>query len=264
MRNKLLLRGALLLTVLLVLSGCGGADEAASIWDEIQESGVLVVGTSADYPPWEYIDEEGEFAGFDMDMVRLIGEHHGLDVEITDISFEVLVASVKEGKIHLAAACMSDTPERAEQVDFSDPYWTIVSSPVVATDSDFQIDDIEDILSLRVGVQTGTTDELWLSDNVEEGKMDDDNLFRYERNDQAIMDLVAGRLDAVLLEAIVGNSFSRTMDIQVVSSAYIEWPSIALALPKGEDEFMSAINEAIKELQDSGALDQLAEKHFTE
>lgn len=264
MKEKITIWGVLLLFLLLVLSGCGSTDDSGSLWDEVQESGVLVVGTSADYPPWEYVDEAGEFAGFDMDMVRLIGEFHGLEVEITDISFEVLVASVKEGKVHIGAACMSNTPERAEQVDFSDPYWTVVSAPVIAADSDLEINDIEDILSLRVGVQTGTADELWLYENVEEGKMDEANLFRYERNDQAIMDLVAGRLDAVLLEEIVGNNFSGTMDVKVASAAIIEWPPVAIAVPKGEDELLNAINEAIKALQDEGALEQLAEKYLSE
>lgn len=251
---------AVILCLMLGLAGC--ADSGASLWEQIQADGVLRVGTSADYPPWEYVDENGEFTGFDMDLAKNIGEHMGLTVEVIDIDFSALVAAVKEGKLHMGIGCMNATADRLKEVDFSEPYWHIISTPVIARDSDLVIEKMEDILTLKVGVQPGTTEEEWLLDQVESGKMEEENIFRYERYDQAMMDLVAGRLDAVLIEAITGKNYSKTMKIKTTIEEDISFYSVAIAIPKGEKELMEAINKAIAELEDQGLIEELAEKHF--
>ena len=254
----------LFLSVILIIgvTGCDSPGEDAGVWDEIQETGVLKVGTSADYPPWEYVDEAGEFVGYDMDLIRLIGDHMGVEVEITDISFEALIAAVKEGRIHAAIACMNATPERKEQVAFSDPYWSITSTPVISTDAEFTIDSIEDVFGLVIGVQTGTTEEEWLNEQVEAGNIDEGDLFRYERNDQAMMDLVAGRLDAVFIDASVGKSFSRTMDVQTTVEEDLSGYPLGIALVEGDAELLAAVNAAIADLIEQGVMEELAEQHL--
>ena len=118
--KKLVFVVLLLIVALLALSGCtavqpagqsGAAAESGKL-AQIKAAGKIVVGTSADYPPYESIDADGNFVGFDMDLIRAVGEKLGVEVEIQDMPFDSLIASVQEGKIDAVIAAMQATAER--------------------------------------------------------------------------------------------------------------------------------------------------------
>ncbi|MGE5483816.1 MAG: ABC transporter substrate-binding protein [Ignavibacteriales bacterium] len=252
----------LLLLVCLALTAMAGCSKKDSHLATIKQRGTLIVGTSPDYPPWEYMDDKNQYAGFDMDLARMIAEKLGVKLEVRDLSFDALVTAVKEKKIDVAIACMNADPKRAEEVDFSDAYWHIKSGPLVAKDSTLNFAKVADCVKYRVGVQTGTTEENWLNEQVKQGKMKEDQVSHFERNEQAIADLVAGRLDAVLIEEITGREFAKANPVRMTVAEDISGSPTAIAIPKGSDDLKEAINKALKEFKDKGVIDELAKKHL--
>lgn len=126
----------------------------------------LVVGTSADYEPFEYLDEAGGFTGFDVELMEEIGDRLGMEIEWQDIAFDGLIGSLQTDKIDAIIAAMSATPEREEQVDFTDPYFIGADAIIVAEGSAITINKNEDLAGLKVGVQTGTIQESWIDENI--------------------------------------------------------------------------------------------------
>jgi polar amino acid transport system substrate-binding protein len=228
----------------------------------IEERGSLIVGTSADYPPFEAVDEAGNFIGFDMDLIREIGSRMGLTVEIKDMAFDVLIASVQEGKIDAAIAAIQYTPERDEAVDFSVPYNYIFDSFLVAADSDIVIEQAADIAPYMVGVQTGTTHEAWVLKNlVEPGLMTEDQLFRYERTEQGALDLEAGRIDVLFINADPARELAETMGVKVaLTTRETVQGGQSIAIPDGELGFKAALDEVITQLHEEGFVKELLAK----
>ena len=225
----------------------------------IEERGTLIVGTSADYPPFEAVDEAGNFIGFDMDLIREIGSRLGLNVEIKDMAFDVLIASVQEGKIDATIAAIQYTPERDEAVDFSVPYNFIFDSFVVAKDSDIVIEQAADAAPYMVGVQTGTTHEAWILKNlVEPGLMSDDQLFRYERADQGALDLEAGRIDVLFINADPARELADTMDVEVaLTTRETVQGGQSIAIPEGEFGLKAALDAVITQMHEEGYIKNL-------
>lgn len=248
----------IVLLIVLLMAGCqqGGTDNHLA---EIQEAGKMVVGTSADYPPFEYVDENGEFAGFDMALIQEIGRRMELEVEIQDMPFDSLLAAVQEGKIDLSISAFNYDEERDQSVDFTEPYYYAEDAILVAESFSGTIDSPEQLAEYVVGAQTGTTQDGWVTENlVDAGLMPAENLFRYERIDQAALDLQAGRIDAILMESVVARSLAEDMGgLKIVYEGQVSSGPVNIVIPEGDTELKEALDEVIAELQEEGFIDQL-------
>ena len=158
-----------------------------------QREGSLVVGISADYEPFEYIDENGNYAGFDIELMAEIGRRLGLTIEWQDIAFDGLIGSLQTDKIDAIIAAMSAMPERQQRVDFTAPYFIGADAIIAAEGSSIAIGRNEDMAGHKVGVQAGTIQEDWIDKNL------DAEVFRYEHAEQAIIDLRSGRIGVVTM-----------------------------------------------------------------
>jgi len=234
-------------------------------WDAIQEAGVIVVGTSADYPPFEFINEANDFDGFDIALIREIGNRLGLRVEIRDMAFDGLIAALRAGQINAIIAAMSATPERAQQVDFTINYFVGTDAILVAEGSGLAFEDALEIAGYRVGVQTGTIHEQWVEENlIDAGLMSPANFTRYERAEQAILDLRNGRIDVVAMDFFAANAYLEQGGIVLALEQNLAGENMAIAIPKGAEAFLAQLNAVIQELQDEGFVDQLAEQYLAE
>jgi len=250
----------ILVALAALLTACGqAAEEPASLYDSIMEEGKMVVGTSADYPPYESIAEDGSYVGFDMDLIREIGDRMGVEIEIVDMGFDALVTAVQEGKLDVVIASMAPTPDRKEMVDFTVAYYIGEQSFMAAADSGITLADPIDAAAYKIGIQTGTTLEEWATTNlVDAGLMEDADLFRYERADNAALDLQAGRIDLVLLDQGPAEALADNMGLEVIyTGPIIETVETAIALPKGEADLKQALDSTIEELQAEGYIDEL-------
>ncbi len=254
----------ILLLGALILSACGPKAPANKL-ESIKSAGKMVVGTSADYAPFEYKDEQDNFAGFDMDLIREIGKRMGVEVEIQDMAFDSLVAAVEQGKVDVVIASMAPTEERLQKVDFSITYHYQKNSFLAANESSITLASPEEAANYKIGVQTGTTLDDWVTKNlVETGKMSADNVLRYERADQSILDLQAGRIDLVLTDAGPAKEYEKTGQAKVILTEKLFETGENIALTKGETALKAELDKIIQALIDEGFIDTLAQKYGLE
>ncbi|MEW5958915.1 MAG: ABC transporter substrate-binding protein, partial [Chloroflexota bacterium] len=194
--------------------------------------------------------------------IREIGNRLGLQVEIVDMAFDVLIAGVQEKKIDAAIAAIQYTPARDEAVDFSVPYNYIFDSFLVAANSDIVINQAADIAPYMVGVQTGTTHEAWVLKNlIEPGLMTEDRLFRYERVEQGALDLEAGRIDVLFINADPARDLAEKMGVKIaLTTRETVQGGQSIAIPDGELGFKAELDRVITQLQAEGFIKDLLAK----
>jgi polar amino acid transport system substrate-binding protein len=234
----------------LLLAACAPAAQPA-----------LKVGTSADYPPYESKDDKNNYVGFDMDLIREVGKRIGREVQIADMGFDGLIAAVQEGKIDAVIAAMQATDERKQKVDFSAPYHFVQDAFLVGPNSTLTLNSAKDAAAYKVGVQTGTIQEKWLVDNlVKPGLMKDEQVLRYERADNAALDLQAGRIDTVLIISDAAQKLAKDMGLKVaLTTKETVAAGQAIALQKGS-ALKAAIDKAIGDMQSDGTIAKLQQQ----
>ncbi len=234
--------------------------------DKIKEAGKVVVGTSADYPPFEFVDEAGTMMGFDVELMTEVAKRMGVEVEWSDMPFDSLIAAVQESKIDMSIAAFNYDEERDTMVDFSDAYYTSEDAFVVAESFTGDLTNPEDVAAYKVGAQSGTTQDGWLTDTlVGAGLMEEANLFRYERVDQAALDLQAGRIDVLMADYVPAQAIVKQFGgMKVVYHGVLSTGPVNIVMPEGDAELQAEVNRIIKELQGEGFIDDLAVKYFSE
>lgn len=232
------------------------AEVAEAAESEALADGVLTVGTNAEFPPFEYVDDNGEADGFDMALCKAIGEKLGVEVKIENMEFASLVSSIGS-KIDIAAAGMTVTDERKESVDFSNPYYEAVQYVIVSADSD--ITTADDLKDKTIGVQLGTT-----GDFIAEGYTS--NVAQYNKAVDAVNDLVNGKVDVVIVDKNPALVFETKFEgkVKAIEGAQFgfETEEYAIALPKGDTALADAVNGAIDELKADGTFDELVKTYI--
>ena len=223
----------------------------------------IIVGTSADYPPFEYV-ENGKIVGFDIELITPLLEKLGYTVEVQDIGFDSLVTSLESGKIDVIAAAMTITPEREAKIDFTDSYYNSDQSILVLVDSNINIDEDEDLSDLIIGAQTGTTGELWVIDNlinITDAIMTDEQLKRYDTYTLAVLDLDNGNVDALILDKPVAESFAKDED-RMVEYVIQTDEYFGFGVAKGNDELLNGLNQELELFMESDGWTDLINKYF--
>ncbi len=219
---------------------------------------VLTVGTSADFPPFEYV-EDGEFVGFDMDLIRAIAEVAGFEIRIVDMSFDSLIPALAAGQLDIVIAGMTITEDRRRAVDFSDPYWTADQSVVVREDSEENLTVL--FGDKRIGVQTGTTGDLWVEENLLDTNILTGRVVRYDTFVMAMTDLINRSIDAIVLDSPVAERFAAERPVDVVG-IIVTGENYGIAVRKGNQELVDAINDALRTLSETNRMGELVEKYF--
>jgi len=235
-----------------VFTACG--DEAGSGRE------VLTVGTNAEFPPFEYIGDDGEPDGFDIALIKAIADKMDMDVEISNMEFGSLVGAVGT-KIDVAIAGMTVDEERKQSVDFSDTYYEAVQYVLVPAGS--TIATADDLKNKTIGVQMGTTGMFAAEDIA--AVAPDTVIKNYNKGVDAVNDLVNGRVDLVIIDKNPAQVFASEYEGKVVAldgAAFAFEPEYyAIALPKGSD-MVEKVNEALAELKADGTFDKLVEQYI--
>ena len=215
----------------------------------------LIMATNAEFPPYEY-HEGNEIVGIDVDIARAICENMGAELQITDIAFDSIIPEIQADKADFGAAGMTVTEDRMSQVDFSDTYATGVQSVIVTEGS--EIKTIDDLSGKLIGVQQGTTGDIYASDDF-----GDENVQRFPKGADAVQALVNGKIDAVIIDNKPAQVFvSENEGLTILDTAYAE-EEYAIAVKKGNTELLDAINASIASLKESGVLDEIVAKYVT-
>jgi polar amino acid transport system substrate-binding protein len=260
---KRFITASLLALFVLALVACA-PEKPASHLETIKESGVIKVGTSADYPPFEYVDDSGNKTGFDIDLMNEIGKRMGVQVEWVDMPFDSLIAAVQEGKLDAAISAFNYSAERDEKIDFTDPYYTSEDSFMVPDDFSGAVVKPEDVIAYKIGVQTGTTQDSWLTDNlVTTGQLPEGNLFRYDRVDQAVLDLKSGRIDVLMSDYVPAQVLAEQQGgLEIVYHGVLSSGPMNIVIPEGDKELASVLNTIIRQLHEQGIIDQLSVQYI--
>ena len=232
--------------------------EGPSLLEEIQTRDYLLVGTSADYPPFENKTYPGgEIIGFDINVSKLIADEIGVPLQMVDMDFDSLIAACRSGTIDMIAAAMTYTPARAQQLAASVTYFTVSQIVVVRNDSvDFPnpITSLDDLATFDVGCQSGTVMQTEL--DATSGVI----VFPYARADLMMQDLVAGLIDAVYIDGPILDASPDKEDLKIIYSTGDE--PLALWTRLGESELLYSINKAVFDAYQSGAMAELVNYWF--
>lgn len=221
----------------------------------------FIVGTSADWPPFELVDENGNYVGFDMDAMRAIALIEGYKIEIKDMSFDALIPALKAGKVDIVAAGLTITAERDKVIDYAEAYWDANQGVLVRKDSGLNV-----VTALSqgngVGAQRGTTQAEWLQVNLVDKGVDVE-LKLYDTNDLAIMDLKNKRIEAFMADTPAARTFdSLNPELEMVGIV-LTGEHLGFAVqeddPKG---LLSKLNDGLEELHIRGIYDNLKEAYF--
>jgi len=222
---------------------------------------ILKVGTSPDFPPFEFINETtNEIVGIDIDLIKLVAKRIGYEVEIVSIDFEGLIPALQAGQIDVIASGMTITEERKKVVDFTIPYWEADQAIIVVKGSTFRPANLSDLAGKKVGVQTGTTAESLVNDYVSSTGTQID-VRSYTSYILAVQDLINGRIDAVVVDTPVAQTLSRMYNVEI--SGVIETgEKYGFAVRKGNTELLNALNSALQEVLSSPDWSQIIAKYL--
>lgn len=214
----------------------------------------LVMGTNAAFPPYEF--KEGDaIVGIDAEIAAAIAEKLGMTLEIKDMAFDSLIPAVAGGSVDVVLAGMTVTDERKESVNFSDSYATGIQSVIVTADS--PIATIDDLSGKLIGVQTGTTGDIYCSDDYGE-----EAIKRYDNGAIAVQALLNGQVDCVVIDNEPAKAFVAANEgLKILDTEYAV-EDYAIALNKEDTELLEKINAALAELKADGTIDGIVSKNI--
>ena len=230
------------------------AETAAADFTTVTD-GVLTMATNAYFPPYEYYEGDS-IVGIDAEIAQAVADKLGLTLKIEDMEFDSIITAVSTGKADMGLAGMTVTEERKQNVNFSDSYATGVQVVIVPEDSD--IASIDDLAGKKIGVQLATTGDIYCCDDF-----GTDNVEEYNKGNDAVMALVSGKIDAVVIDNnpaksyVAANEGLKILDTEYVTEEY------AACLNKENTALLDAINGALAELKADGTLDSIIDKYIT-
>lgn len=245
----------LALVMALALVACGGKTENGTD----AESGKLVLGTSADYAPFEFMypDENGEmvYGGIDISVAKFIAQEMGKELQIENMGFDYLLTSMDKGDFDMVIAAMEATEDRLANADFSDPYYTDVPPAIlVKADAAESYQTLADFEGKSVGAQAATTK----LDIIAES-MPGANAVSLQSVLDLINDLVYDKVDAVVLDGGVAQQYASSNDALAIAPASAELGEAApycIAVAKGDPKgLLPAINAAIAKMNEQNKME---------
>ena len=221
--------------------------------EQIKKRGKLIVGTSADWPPFEYI-HEGEYAGIDIVIAQRIAQELGVELEIKDMKFDALIEALSNGMVDIIIADITPTSEREKVIDFSIPYY-FSKGYAVLTLKDADIDSVESLYGKKIGVQSGTIQQDWAEENLG-GKAE---IITYTRvYPDMIMVLKRGDVDAIIIGDTIGNALvSKDPSLKVAFYAGSATTGGAVGLRQGAEDLKYVVNKVLEEMIKSGEMQEL-------
>ena len=243
MKMKKVISLVLVAVCALSLAACGS-----------QEDNTLVMATNAEFPPYEYYEGD-EIVGIDAEIAAAIAEELGMELKIEDMAFDSIIAAVSSGKADIGVAGMTITPEREENISFTDTY--AHATQVIIVKEDSEIAGPDDLAGKTVGVQLGTTGDIYVED------IEDATIERYNKGFEAVQALTDGKIDAVVIDGEPAKEFVKDAEgLKILDEAFTE-EDYAIAVAKDNTELLDKINGALADLKESGKLDEIIAKYIT-
>jgi ABC-type amino acid transport substrate-binding protein len=250
-------------TIILAASATGAAPVSDDVWNRIVTNNKIVVGTSWDYPPFSSVDPNFQVVGFDIALIKEVGRRLDIPVEIQNYAFEGLPGALQINQIDLAVAAMAMTPDRSTQMSFS-PIYYVNQTAVLARNDGLvtSITDFNKLAGLRVGVRRGTVYEQMVQNLlVDTGLMSSDKLLSYMQTDESVRDLIANRVDVVLLGEATASYYGAQHNLRVVGNGFHE-QDLAIAMRVGTPRLKAEIDRVMDEMLTDGTVLSLIQQYI--
>jgi polar amino acid transport system substrate-binding protein len=224
----------------------------------------LRIGTEGAYPPFNYLTADGQLAGFDVDIARALCEEMNVECEFVTQDWDGIIPALQAGRFDAIIASMSITEERKQQVDFTEKYYNTPPAIAVPKDSDIEGVTAEDLAGKTIGAQAATTHAQFAEETFTDG-----DVRVYPTAEEYKLDMVNGRLDAVIDDIVVLQEWLETEDgacckvvgtLTPVEEIYGE--GIGIAVRKGEDELRERFNAAIQAIRANGKYKEVNDEYF--
>ena len=223
--------------------------------------GKLTMSTNAAFPPYEMTDDNGNYVGIDIEVAEAIADKLGLELQVDDMDFDAALLAAQTGKSDMVMAGVTVTEERQTVMDFSNTYASGIQVVIVPEDSD--ITSIEDMTGKMIGVQRGTTGDLYCSASVEDGGFGEENVTPYDNGLTAVQALMNGQVDCVVIDNAPAQEFvDANPGLKILDTEYAN-EDYAIGVAKGNTALLDAINGALEELQADGTVQSIVDKYIT-
>lgn len=267
-RKKGKLLGLILLSFIVIigLTACGSSDKDEakgsdkkddSEGSKLEDEYTVVSDTS--FVPFEF-KEDGEYVGFDIELINAIADEVGFKVNLETTNFDGIIPGLQTGSFDIALAGISITEERAKKIDYSDPYYESGLRIGVSVDND-DINGIEDLEGKTIATRLGSTSAAYIKDNIKDAEAN-----QYEQLDQAYLAVENGSADAILYDAPNVAYYIKTKgedSLKMVGDLY-QAEDYGIAITKGKDDLVEAINDGLATLRENGKYAEIYEKWFGE
>lgn len=256
----------IVLTLVFSLAACGskaatqgGEQKAATKLEQIKAKGKIVLGTSADYPPYEFhkeINGKDEIVGFDIEIAKAIAKDLGVELEIKDMKFDGLLAALVVDDIDFIVAGMVPKEERKKSVDFSNQYYQAEQNVLIRAEDAQKITSIEALKGLKVGAQKSTVQE-----DLAKEKSGAAEVKSLSKITDLVLELKNKKIDAVVLVEPVANAYARQNPDLIVSGISLgSEEGVAIAVNKGTPDLLEAINKSLDTMIKAGTIDKFIEE----
>lgn len=216
---------------------------------------VIKMGTNAAFPPFEYTLGT-DVVGFDVTVSQLISRDYGKKLKVVDMNFDGLIAALQSGSIDFIAAGMTATEERRKNVDFSEPYYLSKQTIIVRVD-DNKVISVNDLKGKVVGVQAGTTGELFATEEIE-GL----NVKSFKTGIDAALALKNGAIEAIIIDELPAQEIvRRNVELKLVEDDFYT-DEYAIAVKKGNTELLNSINKTIEKIKADGTYQKLIDAYM--
>ena len=236
------------------LAACGSSDSSSEGGDSTEEKDTLVMATNAEFPPYEYYEGQ-DIVGIDVDIANAIADELGMELKIEDMAFDSIIAAVTSGKADFGAAGMTVDPDREKEVNFTDTY--AEATQVIIVNEDSTIAGPDDLVGKKIGVQLGTTGDMYVSD------IEDATVERYNKGFEAVQALTQDKIDAVIIDGEPAKEFvAEAEGLKILDTPWVE-EEYAIGVAKGNTDLLDAINAVMEELKADGTFQSIVDKYIT-
>lgn len=254
---------AIVATIVLFLAGCGKKEKEQDSLKAIQDKGEIVVGIMGTYAPYNFMNKEKEYDGFDVDIAKELAKRLNVEAKFVAQEFSGLIPSLQKGKFDILVSQVAITEARQKQIDFTEPYITNDVKVIVKEDNT-SIQSVEDFKGKKIGVGLGTNDEAFLRTELMP-KVGDFQINTYDDVITTLKDLDAGRVDATInnvyaLKPVIEQNGFR---VKAVGEP-IKSDKAAVAVKKGNTDLVNALNKALDEMKKDGTYREIFVKWFDE
>lgn len=249
---KKLLALVMALLLLFTCAACGKKEEKSKL-EQIKEAGKLVVGTSADYPPFEFhteIDGVDTIVGIDVAICQYIADDLGVELELVDMNFDNLVMSLKQGEFDIVAACLSMDETRLKSIDFTDIVYFTDTVMITKKEVAENFQEPEDLEGHKIGAQSGSKPYDKAVEFAGEG-----NVVGLAKLQDLILEVQNGKVEGAMMDDLVANAYASTNeDLAVCPFRFerTEYSGIRIGVQKDNEEFMEYLNGVIKKIEEEG------------